>query len=157
MTRSVRLILLASLALNLALGAGLAWLAFQPVHPPPETRKRVSPPMFHPEALRRALPKERGDLLDAVLAQHREAMHARIRALSQARAGVREALRAEPYERELLDDAFARLRDAEVRTAEQAHALLVDLATRVTPEDRERLSRIVEDRHVARERRRTPP
>ncbi len=152
MTRSVRLILLASLALNLALGASLAWLVFQPGRAALETRQRETPTMFRPEALRRALPKERSEVVDAVLARHRDAMHTRIRAQSQARDGVREALRAEPFERSQLEDAFARLRDAEGHTAEEAHALLVDLASRATPEERERLSRIMKNRHGSRER-----
>ena len=154
MTRSLRLIFLASLALNLALGASLAWLAFQPGRPAAEARTRMPPPMFHPEALRRALPKERGELLDAVLAQHREAMHARIRVQSQARADVREALRAEPFDRSRLEEAFARLRETEASTAQEAHALLVDLATRATPKERARLSRIMKERRDEHARRR---
>lgn len=147
MTRPLRYILLASLALNLALGVSLAWLAFKPGHPPAEARAREPRPMFHPEALRRALPKERGELLDAVLASHRDAMHARIDRMAQAREGVREAMRAEPFERERLDAAFAQLRDTESRTAQEAHALLADLATQATPQERERLAGLLGGRH----------
>lgn len=147
MTRPIRYILLASLALNLALGVGLAWLAARPGHPPAEARAREPRPMFHPDALRRALPEGRRELIDGVLASHREAMHARIGRMAQAREGVREAMAAEPFERERLDAAFAQLRDAESRTAQEAHALLADLATRATPEERERLSGLLAVRH----------
>lgn len=147
MTRSLRYILLASLALNLALGVSLAWLAFKPGHPPAEARSREPRPMFHPEALRRALPAERRELIDGVLASHREAMHARIGRMAQAREGVREAMRADPFERERLDAAFAKLREDESRTAQEAHALLADLAAKATPEERERLSSLIAGRH----------
>ena len=121
----------------------LAWLAFKPGHPPAEARTREPRPMFHPEALRRALPTERHGLLDGVLATHRAAMHARIDRMAQAREGVREAMRTEPFERERLDAAFAQLRDTESHTAQEAHALLADLAAQATPQERERLARLV--------------
>lgn len=143
MPRSLRYLLLASLALNLALGVSLTWLTFKPGHPPAEALAREPRPMFHPEALRRALPAERRQLIDGVLASHRGAMHARIVHMRQAREGVREAIRATPFERERLDAAFTQLRESEARTAEQAHALLADLATQATPEERERLARLV--------------
>lgn len=143
MTRSIRIILLTSLALNLALGVGLAWRVLHPGQPPAASHQREPRPMFHPEALRRALPKERSELLDSVLAQHREAMHARIQHMHQAREDVREAMQAVPFERERLDAAFAQLRVTESQTAEEAHALLADLASRATPEERERLTRML--------------
>lgn len=155
MTRSIRFILLASLALNLALGVSLAWLALRPGHPPADARMREPRPMFHPDSLRRALPEQRGALLDAVLASHREAMHARIGAMVQAREGVREAMRAEPFGRSALDGAFAELRNKEYQTAEEAHALIADLATRLTPEERERLSGLIGTRHRGERRERS--
>ena len=142
MPRPLRYLLLASLALNLALGASLTWLAFKPGHAPHQTHAREPRPMFHPEALRRALPAERRPMIDAVLASHRQAMHARIDRMRQAREAVREAIRAEPFERERLDAAFAQLRESETLTAEQAHRLLADLAAQATPQERERLARL---------------
>ena len=155
MTRTFRYILLASLALNLALGVGLIWLAFKPGHPPAEARTREPRPMFHPEALHRAMPEARRDLVDSVLANHRQAMHARIDRMSQAREGVREAMRAEPFERERLDAAFTQLRESESLTAQEAHALLADLVTQATPEERERLSGLLGSRHRGERRERS--
>ena len=53
MPQPLRYLLLASLALNLALGASLTWLAFKPGHAPHQTHAREPRPMFHPEAVRR--------------------------------------------------------------------------------------------------------
>ncbi|MCX7562358.1 periplasmic heavy metal sensor [Xanthomonadaceae bacterium XH05] len=156
MTRSLRYILLASLALNLALGVGLAWVVFHSRPVPAEMRHREPRPMFHPGSLRHALSEERGELVDAVMAKHREAMHARIGHMAKARDAVREALQAEPFEPARLDDAFAQLRASESRTAEEAHALLADLASRATPEERQRLARLIGPRHRGERRERTP-
>lgn len=143
MTRSIRLVFLASLALNLVLGVGLAWLVVHHEARPTAARDPQSRPVFHPEALRRALPEARGDLVDTVMVGHRDAMRARIERLSRAREQVREAMRHEPFERERLDTAFAQLREAENSAAQEAQSLIIDLATQATPEERERLSDVL--------------
>lgn len=136
-----RYLLLASLALNLVLGAGLVWLLRAP--PPPDS----PPAMFRPDALRQALSPQRSALVETVAARHREAMRARIGRIHQARGEVREALRAEPFERGALDAAFERLREAESGAATEAHALLADLASEASPADRVRLAQLMEHRH----------
>lgn len=150
MTRSLRFILVASLTLNLALGAGVAWLAFQSSRPTTQSQARDPRPMFRPDALRQALRPERGPLVDRVLENHRDTMRAHIGRLSEARAGVREAILAEPFERQRLDAAFARLREVEGSTAQEAHALLSDLVEQAEPAERQGLARLVSGRHERR-------
>ena len=87
-----------------------------------------------------------GGLVDAVAARHRETMRVRIERMDEARATVREALRAEPFDRAALDDAFAGLREADSRTAAEAHALISEVAAEANPSERERLSRLMEGR-----------
>ncbi len=159
MTRFLRFILVASLTLNLALGAGVAWLVFQSSRPTAQSQAREARPMFRQDALRQALRPERGPLVDRVLAHHRDTMRAHIGRLSEARAGVREAILAEPFERPRLDTAFARLREVEGSTAQEAHALLSDLVEQAEPEERQRLARLVSVRHPrhVQSRRHAPP
>ena len=152
MTRLPRFILVASLSLNLALGAGLGWLAWHSNQAAPEPQTRSARALFHSETLRRALPPERGAVVDRVLAHHRDTMRAHIDELTQARAGVREAILAEPFTRQGLDEAFARLRAAEGDTAQEAHALLADLVEQAEPQEREHLARLIPARGKHRRR-----
>lgn len=144
MTPAARYLLLFSLALNLSLGVALAWFHW---HRPAVAE--APPPrgaMFRHDALRDALAPRRGGLVDAVAARHRETMRVRIERMDEARATVREALRAEPFDRAALDDAFAGLREADSRTAAEAHALISEVAAEANPSERERLSRLMEGR-----------
>lgn len=147
MDRFLRYALLASLALNLSFGIGLAWLVLRPTQAGDNIETPEARPMFRHDALRRVLPRERGALLDSVMALHRDAMRARMERLGAARSEVREAFKAEPFERARLDAAFAQLRETDRGTAEEAHALLGDLAERATPEERQRLARLFPNRH----------
>lgn len=140
MNSLVRTVLLVSLALNIALGASLAWMVLQPQPTRGEMRAREGRPMFHPEQLRRALPAERSELIDSVLAAHRAGMRVRLTELAGAREAVREAVQHEPFDRNALDAAFADLRESERRTAQEAQALIGDLLQQLTPEERAQLS-----------------
>lgn len=152
MTRLPRFILIVSLSLNLALGAGLGWLIWHsgPTASDPQTRGPRA--LFHSDALRRALPPERAAFVDRILAHHRDTMRAHVEELTQARVGVRAAILAEPFTRQQLDDAFARLREAEGGTAQEAHALLADLVEQAEPQEREHLARLIPERRQRRQR-----
>ena len=140
MNSLVRTVLLVSLALNIALGASLTWLVLQPPPTREETRGRKARPLLHPEQLRRALPAERGELIDNVLEAHRAAMRAHLNELAAARDRVRDAVRHEPFDRSALDAAFAQLRESERQTAEEAQALISDLLQQLTAEEREQIA-----------------
>lgn len=141
----MRLLLIVSLALNLALGAGLGWWAWQNHRSQNMSSMRGGGrPMFHPDALRGALQGDRGELVDRVLAHHRERMRRQIQDLRQARREVQAAMLAEPFEREQLDTAFSNLRVAETMTATEAHALVADLVEQAEPRERQRMARLVD-------------
>lgn len=153
MSRMLRTILILSLALNLALGAGLGWWAWQSHRFQNSASMRDGRPiLFRPDALRGTLRADRSALVDRVMAHHRDRMGTQIQALRAARDEVREAMLAEPFQRERLDAAFAQLRDTETRTATEAHALLSDLVEQAEPRERQRMARLVQDhrgRHPA--------
>lgn len=153
MPRLSRFILIVSLSLNLALAVAVGWLAWQSNRAMPEVQTRQPRAMFHSDALRRALPPERGVFVDRILAQHRESMRAHIEQLNHARAQVRQAIRAEPFTRHALDDAFAQLREAEGGAAQEAHTLLSELVEQAEPQERARLARLVPERRGRRARR----
>lgn len=149
LSRPLRLLLLASLALNIALGVALIARA-------PWTGTRHGPHHAAPlpglvdlRALRQHLSPGREDVVDAAFAAHRDALRPRLMQLFEARREVRAAIRAEPFERATLDAAFARLRQAETEVASEAQALLGDLLEGATPQERERIAELMPRRGSA--------
>lgn len=143
MSRTARVLLLASLALNVILAVALLIAAPWSESPRDGSRGRhggVFPGLIDPRALRAALAPERQDALDAVLQAHREAMRTHLGALFEARREVRSAIVADPFDRAALDAAFERLRHAEAATANEAQALLGDVLVQTTAAERQRLA-----------------
>jgi Spy/CpxP family protein refolding chaperone len=139
-----RALLLASLAINLVLAT---WFL---VHAPwrhgpggAEGRHAPVPQLVDLRTFRRALPEDRQGVIDAAFAAQRPELRQRIRALFDARRGVRDAIRAEPFDRPALDAAFARLRTAEADAALQAQGALGDVLQQLTPEERQQLADLV--------------
>lgn len=147
MNRSMRIVLIVSLALNLALGAALGQWIWKSHHHPSPRPMHEGPSMFRPDALRGALSPEHGDMVDEVLARHRDAMHSRIQQLRLARDSVQTAMLADPFQPERLDAAFANLRNAETNTASEAHAMLAEVTALAKPEERERIAELMKGRH----------
>ena len=143
LSRIARLVLLLSLALNLALLVFVGW------HHGPwrdQGRGRNAPPLphlFDVRALRRVIPPEREAVLQPIFETHRPQMRARLHDLFAARGDVRRAIAAEPYDRAALDSAFARLREADRATAEEAQAMLTELLAVATPEERRKMSELM--------------
>ena len=143
MSRTARVLLLTSLVLNVVLGVALAVAAPWADSQRDGARGRhggVFPGLIDPRALRAALAPERQGALDTVLQTHREAMRTHLGALFEARRDVRAAIVADPFDRAALDVAFARLRDAETATANEAQALLGDVLVQTTAAERQRLA-----------------
>lgn len=84
-------------------------------------------------------PAERA-ALRATFRDRHLAMRERVEALRAARAGVVEALRAEPYDRARLEAAFAELRAQDAATAQGVHEALMELAASLDPAGRARLA-----------------
>lgn len=147
----VRWVLLASLALNVALGAALAlpWLA--PDHDRPRhARMHGRDHMPSPRHVRRVLGEERADVVEAVMKRHRPDIRATFPPLREARRAAHAAIAADPFDAAALERAFAELRarDADSKTAIQA--MLVELMAQLTPAERAK----VVDSMPKRERRR---
>ena len=143
MSRTVRLALLMSLALNLMLAGMLAWQ-----HGPWRGERGARhapalPHLFDVRALRRVIPEERQHVLQPVFEKHRPEMRSRLHALFAARGDVRRAIAAEPFDPVALQSAFARLREADRATAEQAQAMMAEVLAVATPEERRRMSEIM--------------
>jgi uncharacterized membrane protein len=130
--RRLRLALLASLAINLALVGlfvGLALRGGPPPAPPPGLA-----------ALARALPEpERRDLVRA-LRRERPAWRDDRAALDSATEALRVALLAEPFEAEALAAALAAQRTARDALTARAEAALVARLAAMTPEARAELA-----------------
>lgn len=142
LSRAARVLLLLSLALNVALGTW--WAAHALRHDGGGRGARAAlPQLVDLREFRRALPEPRRTVVDEAFAAHRPAMRERLVALHAARRDVREAMRAEAYDRGALDAAFERLREAESAAAREAQALLADVLDVATVEERRRLSELV--------------
>lgn len=141
LSRGMRVLLLGSLLLNVVLGVALVLLVPR-LHDDGPRGRHVPPlpALFDPRALKEALPEARHGVLEAAMRSHREAIRARIGTLFDARRAVRAAIVAEPFDRDALDAAFARLREAETATAEEAQAMLGDVLSQSDVAERKRLA-----------------
>ena len=145
----LRWLLVASLALNVALLAGLGWahLDGDDHRDGPRMHLARGTMMPSPHLLRGVLSEERQAVVDAVLAEHRQAIRGNVREVFRARTAVHALMTAETIDRAALDRAFAdlRARDAEAATAVQA--MLTELMSELTPEERRALAEAVHRRH----------
>lgn len=138
-----RALLLLSLALNLALCVALVMLRWQPFHDHGGGDRRWSR-VPDPRALAHALEADDRQILTEVLERHRPALVEQFRPLGQARRGLAEALRTEPFDPGRMDAAFAQMRAAEGGGAEAMHAFMMDLAPRISAAGRVRIAEHLE-------------
>lgn len=144
-----RWLLLVSLALNVALLAGIAWEYFDhdgPRHPRGHAlhMATMTHPMPNPMRLRGSLPEDRRGIVDAVLDEHRARIRDSVRGVFQARARVHALMAADTIDRPALDRAFAELRERDAEAARTVQAMLTELAIRLTPEERRALARSIQ-------------
>lgn len=146
LSSGMRVLVLASLLLNVALLAALVLLVPRLHDRDDGPRDRRAPPLpalFDPRALKQALPEARHPALDAALRGHREEIRSRLGTLFEARRAVRRAMTADPFNRTALDAAFVQLRDAEAATAAEAQAMLGDVLADSTAAERERIANLI--------------
>lgn len=93
-----------------------------------------------PRALRETLPGEDRELLRNSMREHRPQMRERVRSVKEARHEVAAALRAEPFDKVKLAEAFALLRERQSAIAEAAQGTMIDVAEKATPEGREAMA-----------------
>ncbi len=125
----LKLVLVISLGINLAIG-GLAlgvWAIDKPKRPP------------SPDAvafLSFALPKEHRNALREQLVSRRDDLRANRAAVNQLRGQMIEALQAEPFEIEVIEDILQRQRERFLALGELAHSALLERIALLTPEER---------------------
>lgn len=139
--RTYRYLLLLSLALNLGLGAALFtahWHQQQSGTSGISDRRWARIP--NPRMLARALDEADRKILLEVVESHRGKLGEHFRPLGGARRELAEALRAEPFDPAAMQRAFERMRDSESGTATAMHAFMLDLATRVSADGRQRIA-----------------
>lgn len=148
--RTRRRLLIASILLNVfligAIGAGIAAR-----HGPHLfDGDRVRPPrpfeLPSPRKIRAALPEESRAVAEAMFAAHRDEMRGKIRAMFEARRQVAAAMRAEPFDRAALDEAFLALRAHEADVAGTAQGIIADLTAELDVESRTRIAELLDVR-----------
>ena len=155
----LRWLLVASLALNAALLAGIAWEHFDRDGP---RRGRFAhhasgTMMPNPMMLRGALPEERRAVVDEVLERHRGRIRETVRDVFDARADAHALMIAETVDPQALDRAFANLRERDAEAAQAVQAMLADLVSRLTPEERRALGDAMHRSHRGGPRHRDAP
>lgn len=96
---------------------------------------------WHLDRAAEALPPAEADEFRAIMRRHRSEMAEQFKAARRAREQVREVLRAEPFDRARLERELAEVRQRSDAMQRSLHAALVEAASRMSPEGRERLSR----------------
>ena len=132
-----RWILFVSLALNLFFIG--AWAAFAWRHYAWE-RHRPWTPATRIERLAAALPAADADKLRSEFRAHQENIEAAITAYRQAQRGMREALRAEPFNADALRSAMAAARNARDKLDEALQDVIASAGAAMTPEGRRSLA-----------------
>ena len=96
---------------------------------------------WHFERAAEALPPAEAEEFRTIMRRHRSQMAEDFKAARRTREEVREALRAEPFDRTRLERVLAEARQRSDAIQQSLHAALVESATRMSHEGRERLSR----------------
>jgi len=132
--RTLRWVLIGSLALNvLVLGAVASTFCMSHFGGPPH------PPGFKMPALlgfARTLPRERSDIVRQKVADAQPALEAARRGIRDARAAVRSALSADPFDQAKFDTALDGIVEADTKEARAKAALFADTVRALTPQER---------------------
>lgn len=154
-SRSARIALLVSLALNVLLVAVLVGgMLGKHWHGDPG-RGRGGAGLPHFGELRsftRALPPPRAAEFDRIMQARRDTVRARIVELVRARRAVHAVIAGEPFQRARLDAALLRLRTAEHEAAQEAQALLAEMLELSTAQERTQLVELMQSRSARRGR-----
>lgn len=145
---AMRWLLVASLALNVGILAGLGWAHFSDDGPHQRHMRMARGTMMpSPRLLRGVLPAERRAVADAVMAAHRAPIQEAVGRVFEARARVHALVTAETLDRPALDRAFADLRARDAEAAIAVQAMLTELVSELTPEERRALGEAVHRHH----------
>jgi len=140
----LRVLLVVSLGLNVAVLAGFGWRHFDHHdgrHGGPRGHSAMRGTMMpSPRVLRQVLPEDRRAVVDTLLEKHRRRIRDAVREVFAARAKVHELMVADSIDRDALEAAFANLRARDAEAAVAVQAMLTELATELTPEERRALA-----------------
>ncbi|HSE79866.1 MAG TPA: periplasmic heavy metal sensor [Alphaproteobacteria bacterium] len=148
------LALLVSLGVNLFLGGLLAGRYFGPQHRTfarSEAYERPGQEFFR--RLIGRVPAEHRAAFEDVLSAKRPDMERTSQALRESRTKIREAVRAEPFDRAKLEAAFAEVRERNMALQKSVHEAMAEAVQKLPAEARGRLSewrpgeRVGPDRH----------
>ena len=143
-----------SLGLNLFLAGFIAANLMRPRRPPPSELASGGAMLFHAG---QALGDSRHPALLELMKKHRPALQQERRRIKDARGAVKAALIATPFEAKQLDRALAQLRQETDDSQALLHGALVELATKMTAEQRKAMAELSErpDKLRSRPQRRT--
>ena len=155
-SRRLRILLVASLAVNLFFIAVVAvWAVAGPGylrgmgfgHGP----RMMGMPF--PRQIRDVLNEPGQQILDSMLEARRDAFHANLDAMFEARAALAEAVATEPFDRGKVEAAMAALRDREAVLHAGAQNMILELASQLDAEQRGKLAELLKPNERWREKR----
>lgn len=136
--RLLAIVLLSSLALNLFLGGIVVGKYLGQVS---DSKFFHSPPMPRgPLWILESLPEASREKVSPLIREHRQQMKPQIRAMRAARREVHEQLTATDFNIEALSEALARLEQEKQKGGKMMQQILIDIASQLNEEDRQRLS-----------------
>lgn len=103
----------------------------------------LAPPPPHHGAARGPLSEQARALFEQLSPHHQPEFRESIGAIHQQRKAVRAAFVAQPFDAKQLAAAFAALRKAEGTTATLAHQRIIDVAAKLSFEERKQLEQFV--------------
>jgi len=157
-SRRLRLLLVTSLAINIFFVGAIAVSAiaghgFRGVmgFGPPHGPRMMGVPS--PRQLRGVLDDQGQQILETMLDSRRDAFHANLDVMFQAREAVAHAIAAEPFDRVKVEAAMAALRDREAVMHASAQNFILELAAQLNPEQRAKIAELLKPNERWREKR----
>lgn len=148
--RTLRWVLIGSLALNvLVIAAVISTLCMAHFGKPPRHAGAgfKGPPLL---GFARTLPRERSDVVKQAIADAQPHLEAQRRGMRDARAAVRAALSAEPFDQAKFDQALESIVQAETEQARGRTTLFGNTVRQLTPEERIELHKWLDSRRPIR-------
>ena len=156
-SQRLRILLVASLAVNLFFIAVVAvWTVAGPGYLRGMMGFGHGPRMMgmpFPRQIRDVLNEPGQQILDSMLEARRDAFHANLDAMFEARATLAEAVATEPFDRGKVEAAMAALRDREAVLHAGAQNMILELASRLDAEQRGKLADLLKPNDRWREKR----
>jgi Spy/CpxP family protein refolding chaperone len=156
-SRRLRILLVASLAVNLFFIAVVAvWAVAGPGYLRGMMGFGHGPRMMgmpFPRQIRDVLNEPGQQILDSMLEARRDAFHANLDSMFEARAALAEAVATEPFDRARVEAAMAALRDREAVLHAGAQNMILELAAQLDAEQRGKLAELLKPNDRWREKR----